>query len=171
VSLTLEDAVKFALERNLDISVQRLNPQINDIAYASLRSIYHPSLTSIVATQSQTTPATSTLSGGGGTAGVPVVAGLTTYNGGIAQSIPWGGGAVNVALNNNKQTTTSLNVLFNPTFNTNWSGAPDGATLLRSGSSKRMKSWNTAVTRDRQESTSRSRRSTPSTSTAPRWGS
>jgi outer membrane protein TolC len=123
VTLTLEDAVKFALERNLDISVQRLNPQINDIAYASIRSIYHPSLTSIVATQSQTTPATSTLSGGGGTAGVPVVAGLTTYNGGIAQSIPWGGGSLNVALNNNKQTTTSLNVLFNPTFNTNWSGA------------------------------------------------
>jgi outer membrane protein len=123
VALTLEDAVKFALDRNLDISVQRLNPQINDIAYASIRSIYHPSLTSIVATQSQATPATSTLSGGGGTAGVPVVAGLTTYNGGIAQSIPWGGGAFNVALNNNKQTTTSLNVLFNPTYNTNWSGA------------------------------------------------
>ena len=53
MALTLEDAVKFALDRNLDISVQRLNPQINDIAYASIRSIYHPSLTSIVATQSQ----------------------------------------------------------------------------------------------------------------------
>jgi outer membrane protein TolC len=76
-----------------------------------------------VARSRRSTPATSTLSGGGGTAGVPVVAGLTTYNGGVAQSIPWGGGAFNVALNNNKQTTTSLNVLFNPTYNTNWSGA------------------------------------------------
>jgi hypothetical protein len=34
VALTLDDAVKFALERNLDIAVQRLNPEINDIAYA-----------------------------------------------------------------------------------------------------------------------------------------
>ena len=30
--LTLDDAVKFALDRNLDIAVQRLNPEINDIA-------------------------------------------------------------------------------------------------------------------------------------------
>ena len=39
------------------------------------------------------------------------------------------------------------------------SGAPAGATLSRSGSSSRRKSWNTAVTRVRQASTSRSRRS------------
>src|SRR6266566_3546053 len=63
VRLTLDDAVKFALDRNLDISVQRLNPQINDITYASIRSIYRPSLTSTLATQSTTQPATSTLSG------------------------------------------------------------------------------------------------------------
>jgi outer membrane protein TolC len=121
VHLTLDDAVKFALDRNLDISVQRLNPEINDIAYASIRSIYHPSLTSTIATQSTTTPATTTLSGST-QVGAPVVAGVTNYNGGIAQNIPWGGGSFNLALNNNKQTTTSLNVLFNPTFNTNWSG-------------------------------------------------
>src|SRR6202043_3735227 len=35
VALSLDDAVKFALDRNLDIAVQRLNPEINDIAYAS----------------------------------------------------------------------------------------------------------------------------------------
>ena len=36
VQLTLDDAVKLALDRNLDIAVQRLNPQINDIAIASI---------------------------------------------------------------------------------------------------------------------------------------
>ena len=45
VPLTLDDAVKLALDRNLDIAVQRLNPQISDLAYASARSIYYPSLT------------------------------------------------------------------------------------------------------------------------------
>jgi outer membrane protein len=119
--LTLEEAVKLALDRNLDISVQRLNPQINDIAIASIRSIYHPSLTSTLNRQSTTTPSTSTISGTNA-AGEAINSTLTTYNGGVAQSIPWGGGSLSVALNNNRQTTTSLNTLYNPTFNTNWSG-------------------------------------------------
>src|SRR5262245_26662447 len=121
VALTLDDAVKFALDRNLDIAVQRLNPEINDLTYASTRSVYHPSLTSVVSTQSTTNPATSTLSGGN-TVGAPIEASLTNYNAGIAQSIPWGGGTASIQLNNNRQTTTSLNVLYNPTYNTNWSG-------------------------------------------------
>ena len=49
--------------------------------------------------------------------------------------------------------------------------APAGATLSRSGSSKRMKSWKTAVVRARQAATSSSRRSTPSTRMAPACGS
>jgi outer membrane protein TolC len=119
LSLTLDDAVKAALEHNLDITVQRLNPAINDIAIASLRSIYHPSLTSQLGTQSQTSPSTSTISGG--TAGQGVNTGLATYNGGIAQNIPWGGGGFNVALNNNRTTTTNSLTLYNPAYNTNWS--------------------------------------------------
>jgi hypothetical protein len=50
--LTLDDAVKFALDRNLDIAVQRLNPQINDIAVLSVKSVYNPTLTSTVGPQS-----------------------------------------------------------------------------------------------------------------------
>ena len=49
VRLTLDEAVKFALDRNLDIAVQRLNPEIQDIAYASAQSVYHPALTSQLA--------------------------------------------------------------------------------------------------------------------------
>lgn len=121
VRITLDEAVKFALDHNLDIAVQRLNPEISDISYASLRSVYNPALTSQLVTQSQTNPSTSTIAGGA-SAGAQVVTGLTTYNGGIAQSVPWGGGSASVTLNNNRATTTSLNSLFNPTFNSNWSG-------------------------------------------------
>src|SRR4051812_12760345 len=64
IRLTLDDAVKFALDRNLDISVQRLNPQIIDINYAGTRAVYRPSLTSTLSTQSATTPTTTTLAGG-----------------------------------------------------------------------------------------------------------
>jgi outer membrane protein len=121
VRLSLDDAVKLALDRNLDIAVQRLNPQINDIAIASIRSVYHPSLTSTLNRQSTTTPSTSTISGTN-QAGEGIVNGLSTFNGGIAQQVPWGGGAFQVTLNNNRQTTSSLNTLYNPTYNTNWSG-------------------------------------------------
>jgi outer membrane protein len=119
VRLTLDDAVKAALDHNLDIAVQRLNPAINDIAIASLRAVYHPSLTSQIATQSQTNPSTSSI--GGAAAGVGIDTGLTTYNGGIAQNIPWGGGGFNALLNNNKSTTAATTNLFNPAYNTNWS--------------------------------------------------
>ena len=122
VPISLDEAVKFALERNLDIAVQRLNPEINDIAYASIKSVYHPNLTSTLSTQSTTTPSTSTLSGSD-TTGSGIVGSLQNYNGGVAQQIPYGGGSFTVALNNNRQTTTSANVLYNPTFNTNWSGS------------------------------------------------
>jgi outer membrane protein len=120
VRLTLDDAVKAALEHNLDITVQRLNPAINDIAIASLRAIYHPTLTSQLATQSQTNASTSSISGG--KPGDPIDTGLTTFNGGIVQSIPWGGGGINVALNNNKSTTAASTNQFNPSFNTVWTG-------------------------------------------------
>jgi outer membrane protein TolC len=120
VAMTLDDAVKLALDRNLDIAVQRLNPEINDIAYASVRSIYHPSLTSTLASQSTTNPSTTTISGSS-QAGQPVDATLNTFNGGVSQSVPWGGGSFNVALNNSRSTTTNLTSFYNPRFDTNWS--------------------------------------------------
>jgi outer membrane protein TolC len=119
VQLTLEDAVKLALDRNLDIAVQRLNPSTFDFAIANLQATYRPSLTSQVSHLSNTNPSSQTISGAA--AGTGIEQGTTTYNGGIAQNIRWGGGAVQVTLNNNKQTTTSLTALFNPAFNTNWS--------------------------------------------------
>ena len=118
VRLSLDDAVKLALDRNLDIAVQRLNPEINDIAISSLRAIYHPSLTSTVGQASQTQAPVSQLqlsSGGGG-----VESTTTTYNGGIAQSLPWGGGAFQATLNNSRQATNSNNAFYNPQFQSLW---------------------------------------------------
>jgi outer membrane protein TolC len=120
VRLTLDDAVKFALDHNLDIAVQRLNPEISDISYASIKSVYNPTLTSQLATQSQTDPATTTIAGSQ-VVGAGINRGQTTYNGGLAQSVPWGGGGFTIALNNVRQTTTSLNSLYDPQYSPNWS--------------------------------------------------
>ena len=62
VRLSLDDAIKLALDRNLDISVQRLNPQTFDFSLSSLKAIYRPTLTSTVSQQSQTNPSTQTTS-------------------------------------------------------------------------------------------------------------
>jgi outer membrane protein TolC len=118
VQLTLDEAVRLALERNLDIAVQRLSPEINDISIASIRAAYRPALTSTIATQSVTTASTSTIAGAA--AGSPVTNGLTTFNGGIAENLPWGGGGFNVVLNNQKTTSSALTSLFNPAYNPVW---------------------------------------------------
>jgi outer membrane protein TolC len=120
VTLTLEDAVKFALDRNLDISVQKLNPEISDIAIASISSVYHPSLTSTISEAKNVNTPTSQLQLSTGGSGV--TNNTLNYNGGIAQSIKWGGGSYQVTLNNSRGTTTSNNALFNPQFQSTWSG-------------------------------------------------
>jgi len=81
--------------------------------------VYHPNLTSTINTQSTTTPSTSTISGTNA-AGEAIVSGLSTYNGGIAQQVPWGGGAFTVTLNNNRQTTNSKFTFFNPQLSSNY---------------------------------------------------
>jgi outer membrane protein TolC len=120
LQLTLDDAVKLALDRNLDIAVQRLNPQTFDFSLAGLRSNYRPTLNSTLTRNSANNPNTNTTSGGSG-AGDAILQRNATFNGGLSQNVPWGGGSLSVTLNNNKLTTSSLNSLYNPRFDTNWS--------------------------------------------------
>jgi outer membrane protein len=118
LSLSLDDAIRLALDRNLDIAVQRLNPQTFDYSVGALQAFYRPTLTSAVSYQSQTNPSNSTISGA--QAGTGIIQGTNTYNGGVLQNFHWGGGALSATLNNNRQSTTSQTALFNPQFNTNW---------------------------------------------------
>jgi len=117
IDLTLDEAVKLALDRNLDIAVQRLNPEISDIGVARIRSIYHPSLTSTISGSGLSQLPASQLVGGNN-----VVQDTQTVNAGIAQSVPAGGGSFSLTLNNFRQTSTSNNVLYNPQIQSVWSG-------------------------------------------------
>lgn len=119
VQLTLDDAVKLALDRNLDIAVQRLNPEISDIAIGRVLTTYHPTVSSTLATASTSTPANTALAGSN-TPGAAIDTTTDTYNGGLLQNFKWGGGNVSLNLINTRGTTTSANTLFNPAYNTNW---------------------------------------------------
>jgi outer membrane protein TolC len=111
VRLTVDEAVARALERNLDIAVERLTPQTFDLSLAGLRATYRPLLSATVAERSQLNPPTSQLNGG-----QRVANDTLTYNGGISQWLPWGGGSVGLTWNNGRTDTTNLFANYNPSF-------------------------------------------------------
>ena len=84
--LTLEDAVRRAIDNNLEMAVERLNPQTFDFTLASLRANYKPNATSTFGRRDNVRPPTNLLNPGS-----PNVSTMT-YNAGIAQNLRWGGG-------------------------------------------------------------------------------
>ena len=114
--LTLDEATARALERNLDLAVERLNPLIQDANLERLHAAYRPTLTSQVGHLARVQPPTSQLNGG-----VLVQNDTSTYNMGIAQALKWSGGDLAVTFNNNKQVTSATFSNFNPAFNTSFS--------------------------------------------------
>ena len=106
-ALTLDDAVKLALDRNLDIAVQRLNPQINDIAVASIAVGLPPDAdVDGRRPQSHDQPVDQHAS-----RAAPAAAGghrrRPNYNGGIAQNMPWGGGSSQRDAEQHQRSTTT----------------------------------------------------------------
>jgi outer membrane protein TolC len=62
--LSVDDAVKLALEQNLGIQIERINPQIQDVAVAQARSFWAPNLSSSFNNNSTSNPPTNALAGG-----------------------------------------------------------------------------------------------------------
>ena len=112
VELTLDDATQRALERNLDIAVERLNPQTYDFSIAALDANYRPTLTSNFSTRSQTAFSRSQTAGGD-----VLVTDTITNNYGISKNMRWGGGSFAAAFNNNRQAQSDLFATRNPALN------------------------------------------------------
>ena len=109
--LTLEDAIARALERNLDIAVERLNPQVVDLTLAQQLSAYRPTLDTSFSNNSRTTPSSSQLDGG-----ESVVSSRAGINAGITQAVALGGGRYTVDFNNNRSTSNNFFSGFNPNY-------------------------------------------------------
>jgi outer membrane protein len=107
----LSDVVELSLQKNLDIAVERINPNAVDLQIAGLRHQYLPVATSTVGQRDNTQLPRDQLQGG-----QRVSIATTTYNAGVTQNLPWLGGSFNVNWNNNKQDSSSSFVTFNPTF-------------------------------------------------------
>jgi outer membrane protein len=116
VGLSLTDATTRALERNLELSVERLNPQTFDLQIARLAAVYRPTVNSTIGRRSLVQPPTSTLNGG-----FVTQQDTNTYNSGLSQALRWTGANVAFSFNNQKQVTNSSTANFNPAFNNSFS--------------------------------------------------
>jgi outer membrane protein TolC len=116
IELTLDDATARALERNLDLAVERLNPMIQDTNLERIHAAYRPTVTSQVGHLARVQPPTSQLNGG-----LSVQNDTSTYNSGLSQNMKWGGGNAAFSFNNNKQVSSGTFSNFNPAFNNSFS--------------------------------------------------
>ena len=111
IDLSLDEAIALALERNLDIAVERLNPQLMDLQIAQVNAAYQPMFATSITSSSRTNPSASQLDGG-----VAVLQDTQIFDASISKSVPWGGGNFQVSWNNNRNESTNSFSSFNPSY-------------------------------------------------------
>ena len=116
--LTLDDAVQRALERNLDIAVQRIHPLVQDMQVAPANAAFLPVASSGFNVNQATLPNRFVFDGGG-LRGQPIVNDSGRYDIGIGQQVKWGGGRYDVAWDSTRSESTNIFSTFNPSFGAN----------------------------------------------------
>jgi outer membrane protein len=111
--LSIDEAVKLAMEQNLGIKIQRFDPQIQDTGVSLAHSLWQPNFQTTLTRQAQTQASTSALAGGS-----TVNNGTFASNVGLNQTLPWGG-SYNVAWNSSRLTTNNLFSSFSPQLSSN----------------------------------------------------
>ena len=110
--VSIDDAVQMALEQNLGIRIQRIEPQVSDLGVVQARSFWAPSFTSSFAKNSQTQQPTSALSG----STQNILNNQFSTGVGLNELLPWGG-SYSANWNSSKFTTTNLFQSFSPQLN------------------------------------------------------
>jgi len=109
--LTVAEAVAMALENNIELSVERLNPQLQDLAIAQVRGAYRPTVGSTLNMTSNMPLPTSLLNGG-----TRVTNEVQNYNANVSKAIAQTGGTFTASFNNSRTNTTSTFSLLNPQY-------------------------------------------------------
>ena len=103
-ALSVDEAVRLALEQNLSLQVQRIEPQLQDLTTAQIRSAWTPNVTSTFTNQSSTSPTSSFFSGATTNS---LVSDRFNVNVGANQLLPWGGNYT-VSWGNSRGKTNSI---------------------------------------------------------------
>ena len=109
--LTLDEAIQRALDRNLDIAVERINPQVLDLTLAERQAFYRPTFGFNLDSSSRTNPSATQLDGG-----VVTETDTSNFDLSLNQPVRFGGGTLSVGFDNNRQASNNAFSSFNPSF-------------------------------------------------------
>ena len=112
--LTVDDAIERALDRNLDIAVERLNPQLQDLSIAEANAAFAPNLNSNFDLGRSVTPSRSQLDGR--LSQLPVNTETGAAGVGIEQATRWHGGRYTLNWDNGRTETNNVFFSYNPSF-------------------------------------------------------
>jgi outer membrane protein TolC len=110
--LTIDEAVRLALDNNLGIQIARFNPQVQDLSVALARSAWVPSFTTIIQGASNSAPNSGFLSGAT-TGQNKTTTDRVLSNVGVFQQTPWGG-SYSIGWDSTRSTTTNVFSNFSP---------------------------------------------------------
>src|SRR5262245_62236170 len=103
LELTLDDAVRRAVERNPDLAIVRLDTEVEAARLGEARGAYAPVFSTVFGRSRNVTPPTNFLLGD---AGVDVKDWFSTT--GVRQRLPWGAGTWSLSWDAARTTTNSL---------------------------------------------------------------
>jgi outer membrane protein TolC len=112
--LSLQDVVTRALENNVDISVERFNPQASEQDVRELQGFYEPLLYSTLLGNSRTDPARNVFAGA-----EAVDTDTYTYDFGAVKQLQTGGN-LRLDFTNSRSSTNSVFSTFNPSYGSNF---------------------------------------------------
>lgn len=115
--LSVDEAVKRALDLNIELNIERQNPSIQEMAWRQIRAAYIPTLGSTVNANASNPLPTSLLNGG-----TNVTNQTANWNFNVSQSLPFHGATYTVAFNNSRTNTTSSFATLNPQYTTQLQG-------------------------------------------------
>ena len=114
--LSVDEAVTLALEQNLDLRVERINPLIQDTAVAEARSVYAPTLSMTLTGNERDRPAGSIFDGGD-----VVTDRFLRDSLDIVQPVPWKGGQYSARWIGGRSSSTNVFNQYNPYLQSNLS--------------------------------------------------
>jgi outer membrane protein len=107
--LSIDEAVAMALEQNINLQVDRIDPQVSDVAVSVARSGWTPTFFSNVTSRSQSNPTTDIFGGA-----ASITNDNLTSQAGVQHALPWGGANYTLFWNSGRLETDNIYSTFNP---------------------------------------------------------
>jgi outer membrane protein len=114
--LAIDEAVRMALENNLGIQAEKLNPEIQVLGIARAQAVYAPALFSNLSRRSTTAPPQDFLTSAG--TSISTNANFAS-SGGLQQNLKWGGNYT-VSFDGSRGTSNATTAFFNPSLGGNF---------------------------------------------------